>query len=127
MRVFKGKIDNSRVSRTEALACTPVKNTQVRELRLESGEVLLTYQMRIRPWAVSLIGRLGGSANTTPTKKLQLDALGTTVWDMMDGERSVQQVIRKFANKHRLHPQEAEVAVTRFLRELGKRGLIGLK
>lgn len=60
-------------------------------------------------------------------KKLQLDALGTEVWDLIDGRRSVRKIIQRFAETHRLHPREAEVSVTRFLRELGKRGLIGLQ
>jgi hypothetical protein len=60
-------------------------------------------------------------------KKLHLDEMGTAVWDLMDGRRSVRRVIQGFATKYQLHLKEAEVAVTRFLRELGKRGLIGFK
>jgi hypothetical protein len=61
------------------------------------------------------------------TKKLQLDVLGTSVWDLVDDKRSVGRMIQIFAETHRLENREAEVAVTRFIRELGNRGLLGLR
>jgi len=127
MSVFKTKNRGAHLTRAEALACTPVKNTQIREARLETGEVLLTYPVRVRPWIANLIRRFGGGINRVQSRKLHLDELGTAVWDLMDGTRSVRQVIQRFAKRYQLHPREAEVAVTRFLRELGRRDLIGLK
>jgi hypothetical protein len=58
---------------------------------------------------------------------LQLDALGTAVWELLDGRRSVQQIIERFADTYSLHAKEAEVSVSQFLRELGRRELIGLR
>ena len=127
MRVFKRKSGGEQITRVQALKCIPVKNTQIRETRLKTGNVLLSYPARIKPWIAGLIRRLGGVSERTRTKKLQLDAIGTDVWDLMDGKRSVRQIIRTFAEKYQLHPREAEVSVTRFLRELGKRSIIGLK
>jgi hypothetical protein len=72
--------------------------------------------------------RLGKSQqDLAQTKKLQLDALGTSVWDLVDGKRSVRRITQIFAETHRLENKEAEVSVTRFIRELGKRGLLGLR
>ena len=127
MRAFKRKNRDVHLTRAEALTCTPVKNTRVGEARLETGEVLLTYPVRIRPWIANLIRRFGWGIKRVQSKKLHLDELGTAAWDLMDGRRSVRQIIQRFAKRYQLHPKEAEVAVTRFLRELGKRGLIGLK
>jgi len=127
MRAFKRKNRDVHLTRAEALTCTPVKNTRVGEARLETGEVLLTYPVRIRPWIANLIRRFGWGLKRVQSKKLHLDELGTAAWDLMDGRRSVRQIIQRFAKRYQLHPKEAEVAVTRFLRELGKRGLIGLK
>jgi hypothetical protein len=124
MKAFRKK---TQISRTEALILKPIKNAEIQETLLETGEVLLIYPIKVRPWATVLMRRLGGSSNQTQTKKLQLDTLGTAVWELIDGSRSVRQVIRRFSQQHRLHPKEAEVAVTQFLRDLGKRGLIGLK
>jgi len=113
--------------RSEALDCTPIKNDQIEESRLESGELLLSYPMITRPWLASLFRRLGGNSERTVVKKLQLDTLGTEVWELLDGDTRVRDVIRRFAAAHRLPQREAEVAVTRFLWDLGKRGLIGLR
>ncbi|MFC1886362.1 PqqD family peptide modification chaperone [Thermodesulfobacteriota bacterium] len=46
---------------------------------------------------------------------------------MIDGKRTVKQIVHLFAESHRLHIKEAEVSVTAFLHELGKRGIIGIK
>ena len=115
------------MTRTEALKFIPVKNTRIQESRLETGEILLTYPVEIRPWIDRLAKRFGREESKPIEKKLQLDELGTAVWEQIDGERSVKQVIQWFAKKHQLHIKEAEVSVTSFLRDLGKRGVIGLK
>lgn len=127
MRVFKKKGRGTGMTRTEALKFIPVKNTRIQESRLETGEVLLTYPVDIRPWIDRLAKRFGREERKPIEKKLQLDELGTAVWEQINGERSVKQVIQWFAKKHQLHIKEAEVSVTSFLRELGKRGVIGLK
>lgn len=126
MRVFKKKPKGPTISRAEALNRIPVKNIQITEERLETGEVLIGYPVTIRPFFASLVKRFGGSENQVQTKKLQLDTLGSSVWDLLDGKRSVRQLIQIFAETHQLQPREAEVAVTQFIRELGRRGLIGL-
>ena len=115
------------MARKESLAYTPVKNVQVTEKRLETGDVLLIYPVDVRPWFAGLVRRLGGPSGKTYTKKIQLDTLGTAVWEMMDGKRTVRQLIKRFAKHHQLHNREAEIAVTQFIRDLGKRGVIGLK
>jgi hypothetical protein len=94
---------------------------------LESGEVILTYPVSPKPWVSGLARRLGWSEKRYWTKKLQLDELGTTVWNLLDGEKTVYRVIREFTDKYRLLPKEAELSVSRFLMELGKRGIIGLR
>ena len=126
MRVFKKKPKGPTISRSEALNRIPSKNIQITEQRLETGEVLISYPVTIRPFFASLVRRFGGSEEQVQTKKLQLDSLGSSVWDLLDGKRSVRQLINMFAETHQLQPREAEVAVTQFIRELGRRGLIGL-
>ena len=126
MRVFKKKHKKPQLSRTEALKCTPVISSRVVEERLESGEVIIRYPVTIRPFFATWVKRFGGPEDYVQTKALQLDELGSSVWDLLDGKRSVRQLIQIFAETHQLQPREAEVAVTRFIRELGRRGLIGL-
>ncbi len=126
MRVFRKKTEASHLSRREALEYTPVKNLQISETRLESGEVIIEYPLTVRPWIAAVAKRFGGDHNRKQTKKLQLDTMGTSVWDLVDGKRSVRMIIRNFAKSHRLENREAEISVTSFLRQLGQRGLIGM-
>ena len=127
MRLFKKKPKGPTISRAEALNRIPSKNLQIREERLDSGEVVIHYPVTIRPFFAGLVKRFGGSAAQIQTRKLQLDQLGTSVWAMIDGNCSVRQLISIFATTHQLEAREAEVAVTQFLRELGRRGLIGMR
>jgi hypothetical protein len=117
----------STLSRREALACIPVKNRNVREQRLENGDVVVVYPMMVRPWMETLARWLGADATPPRTAKLQLDRLGSAVWVMLDGQTSLQRIAAAFSETHRLERKEAEVAVTQFIRELGRRGLIGLR
>ena len=126
MRAFKKKRPDIPLTREEALACIPVRNPRIRETRGEAGHLLLACPVEIRPWIAGLLRRFGSEGGVR-TKSVQLDELGTAVWAALDGRRSVGEVIQAFAAAQRLLPREAEVAVTAFLRELGRRGWIGLR
>jgi len=116
------------MSRAAALKCRPEKSLHITESRLETGEVILEYPLTVRPWIAAVAKRLGKSRDdVVQIKKLQLDAMGTAVWDMVDGYRSVRRIVQIFAETHRLDNKEAEVSVTSFIRELGQRGLLGLQ
>ena len=127
MIAFRKKKQASHLSRAAALKCRPDKSLHITETRLVNGEVLLEYPMTVRPWLAAVTKRLGASRPTVQTKKLQLDAMGTAVWDLVDGNRSVRRIVQIFAATHRLDNKEAEISVTSFIRELGQRGLLGLR
>jgi len=127
MRLFKKKPKGPSVSRAQALGRIPVKNRQISENRLETGEIVISYRVTMRSFFSGLAKRFGGPEVQTQMKKLQLDELGTSVWNLMDGNRSVRQLVKIFAATHQLETREAEVSVTQFLRELGRRGLIAMK
>ncbi len=106
----------------------PVKNPEVKEASASAGHIFRTYPVYIRSiWRKWFPRSKPEKQKTVYHRKLQLDALGTAVWQQMDGRRSVSGIIEWFADTYQLHPLEAEKAVTLFLRDLGKRGLIGLK
>ena len=127
MKPFKNKKKSEGPNRNEALECIPIKNDNIEESRQDNGELLLIYPIIIRPWLAGLFRKRGGKNERTIDKKLQLDALGAEVWGLMDGHTTVHEIIKRFALNHQIPQREAEAAVTRFLRDLGKRGLIGLQ
>jgi hypothetical protein len=104
-----------------------MKNRDVREERLESGEVVLTYPLMLRPWLIRFAERIGLGSKEPLTRKLQLDEMGSLTWRLLDGERSVQDLVDYLCKRYNLNRREAEVAMSGFLRELGRRGLIGLR
>lgn len=114
-------------TRREALDCIPVKNRHAREQRLDNGDVVVLYPVTVRPWMTALARWLGAGATPERTAKLQLDRLGSAVWDMLDGRTPLRRIAAAFAETHRLERKEAEVATAQFIRELGRRGLIGLR
>ena len=115
------------LTKSQALTLIPVKNGERSEATLESGDIVIRYPVTMRPWMVKWIQRFKGSSPRVGSRKLQLDSLGTEVWKMLDGKQTVRDIVDTFAENHQLESREAEVAVTQFLRDLGKRGLIGLQ
>ena len=114
-------------TRTEAFACCPVKNREVLEEEVEGGAVVLTYPLVIRPWLAAVAERLGLRSREPLTRRLQLDEMGSLTWSLLDGKRTVKDVVDFLCRRYKLNRREAEVATTGFLRELGKRGLVGLR
>jgi hypothetical protein len=114
------------LSRKEALACIPFRNPEVEEQNKDEG-ILLIYYISIKPLFHSLVKKFTSTDGSKVKKKLQLDPLGTSVWKIIDGKRSVQEIAGAFQQEHQLDQREAEAAITAFLKDLGKRGLIALK
>jgi hypothetical protein len=108
------------------MACIPVKSEVVTAYRTDADVIRLRYPLVVKPWVADLAKRFGAAANAPPTRQLELDELGTLTWELIDGTRTVRAIVRQFARRTRVHPKEAEAAVTRFLRELGRRGIIGM-
>ena len=117
----------AQLSRADALDCIPIRNPMVVESRMDSGEMLLSYTETLRPWFAGILRRMNKASEIRRTRKLQLDILGTGVWDLVDGKSTVMEIIDSFAGIHQLYHKEAEVSVIQFLRELGRRGIVGMK
>ncbi len=128
MKLFKPEKKRSslQLHRQEALRCVPVINSSVWSEELESGEILLEFPLQMKPLFHSIFRRFRQSAEI-PTKKLQLDEMGSCVWKKLNGENNVQDIITSFALQYNITRQEAEKSVTAFLADLGKRGIIALR
>ena len=126
-KLRKSDLRDGPSSRSEAFAYRPVRNREVIEEKLESGTMVLTYPLRVRPWLVGIAQRLGLQSKESLTRKLELDEIGSLTWTLLDGKRTVQDLVDLLCRRYKLNRREAEVAMTGFLRELGRRGLIGLQ
>ena len=127
MKFLNKHPDRSPLTKSQALTLTPVKNIESTAETLESGNIIISYPVTMRPWMAKWIQRFKWSSAQVGSRQLQLDGLGTEVWKMIDGKRTVRNIVDTFAESHQLGGREAEMAVTQFLRDLGKRGLVGLQ
>lgn len=91
---------------------------------LDNGEILIEYPLQLKPFFIQLISRFRKTREQKLSKKLQLDKVGSLVWQMFDGQNDVRKIIRAVAKEKNLTLQEAEISVTTFIRDLGRRGLI---
>ena len=127
MKLFQGSSKKVQVSRTEALACTPLVTPSVRVLTGDNGDLMIEYPLAVKPMLQAIFNRFNKGNQQEIKRKLQLDGQGSQVWELIDGERSVQEIIQLFAKSSGLTLREAEISITAFLRELGKRGIIVLR
>lgn len=108
------------LTRDQALLARPIRNPALKWRAAEDGEVTVTLPRR-QDW----IGKLLAIFFYVPeSRDLRLDVVGARVWELCDGERTVSALVDALAQEHRLHRKEAEVSLTTFLRDLGKRGMI---
>lgn len=125
MRLFKKKQPAAQPTRTEALRCIPEKTASATCRVLDNGDILIEYPLTIRPFFLQLAERFQPQgASRLPTRKLQLDRLGSMVWQMVDGGKDVGTIVQEFSRASGLTLHEAEISVTAFFRQLGRRGLI---
>jgi len=115
------------MDKQHALTAIPVQNREITTQVSASGHIRIRYPVTVRPWIAKLVQRFKGSSPQMRFRKLELDSIGTDVWRMIDGKRTVQEIIDEFAQFHQLPKAESESAITQFLRDLGQRGLIGMR
>jgi len=59
-------------------------------------------------------------------KQFQLDSLGTEVFEACDGKTSVRQIVERFSASHSLNTAEAEMAVTKYMKTLMMKRILGM-
>ncbi len=134
MKLFKKKTASKgktqRPTRAEALAGIPRISPEVAWKIVEDGTILIEYPLHIKPFFLQLAKRFTRSTrlinkqDARLTKKLQLDGMGSKVWQLFDGKKNIKTIIKEVTEFSGLTLQEAEISVTTFLRDLGRRGLI---
>lgn len=127
MKFFNKNEKPGAITRPEALACIPQHSSAIDWNELENGDIFIEYNLDLKPFFVSIVKKFSSQPDRRITKKLQLDGMGSSVWRMIDGQNDVKSIIKSVSEKSGLSIQEAEISVTTFLRELGRRGLVQLQ
>ena len=110
-----------RVTPEQVLSSRPLRNDLLEAEELEDGGLRVLQERRSEWWA-----RVLSVVFPLPRRRLiELDAIGAQVWRLSDGSRTLRQMIEVFVREHKLTRVEAEWSLRTYLRDLGKRGLIG--
>lgn len=121
-------MNKQKISREDALNGTPIRNPGVKEDWIDAETVQLVYPVLPGNRITAILSRFGKDIKSfVRLKTLELDLLGSYVWKEINGTSSVKEISYIFCNAFQLEPSEAQMAVSTFLRELGKRGIIAIK
>jgi hypothetical protein len=63
---------------------------------------------------------------TTSGKKIDLDNIGTTVWEACDGQNTVEDIAQILHEKYNMMMNEAEASLSVYFGQLSRRGLVVL-
>lgn len=120
------------LSRSEFLSIRPVRNPIVEWEKNEKGEIRVIIPLkkikekaeerkktRTRRW--DLFSRMFPEPRE---KRIQLDEVGSAVWELCDGKRTAKEIVEFLCQKYKLMPREAEISLSTYLSSLVKRGLI---
>jgi hypothetical protein len=108
------------LSRQDSLAARPVRLVDVEPV--DAGDGVWRITVPLRPPRVA---RWLAPGMAPRSKTFEFDDIGQWVWTQLDGKSTVEQLIRRLAEKHKLDLRQAETATVSFLQTLARRGLVG--
>ena len=110
-----------RLTPEQVLESRPVRNPELKTEPIEGGGVRVFLKARAVWWA-----RLLAVVLPIPRERLvELDAVGAEVLDLCDGEHRLLDMINLFQQHHKLTRAEAEWSLRTYLRDLGRRRIVG--
>jgi len=110
------------LARSEFLKIKPVRNPYVKWEKNDKGEIRILIPFK-QP------EKKGGLSKFAPPppkeKRIDLDSIGSIVWELCDGEKTVSDIVEHLHEKYKLMTSEAEISLNVYFNNLSKRGLIG--
>ena|SRR5579883_1946124 len=117
------KIRPPQVDRQAAMTLRPVRNSNLSWEKRESGDTLLTIPQNEK---VGRVTRAMAKWMKVPTERhVELDEVGSFVWDLCDGNNTVETIVQKTGRQYKMNRREAEISVTTFLQMLHERNFVG--
>jgi hypothetical protein len=118
-----GRAARRRTTARELLGAVPCRNQAAETSRQSDGSLVVAVPLQ-RPRF--MVPPLTWVLPYSSRRRVQLDALGTEVFELCDGRRNVEQIIEQFSARHRLTFREAQLSVGEFLKQLTRRGLVAI-
>jgi hypothetical protein len=118
---LKLKRPNPQLNRADLLDVLPLRNKLIEWKVDDKGEVALVIPQKNTLWvkALSKLFMLPGK------RVVVLDDVGSFVWQLCDGYHSINQIVKQLSGKYQMTRKEAETSLITFMRQLGKRGMVG--
>jgi hypothetical protein len=121
-------------TRAEVLASRPIRNPSVewerQEREGEGDEAPRNTELMLLkvPRRKDKMGNLAAKMFKLPEfKKIELDEIGSDVWEWCDGTNTVEALTKAICTKYRLNRRQGETSVTAYLRMLAERRLIAVR
>lgn len=115
-------------NRGQVLGARPMRNPAVKwetAVRTESGGATSLLEV---PRRKDRLGNFVAKLLRLPDyRKLELDEIGSDVWERCDGDITVEQLTKQICEKYKMNRRQGETSVTAYLRMLAERRLIALK
>lgn len=110
-----------KIGREAMLKSKPARNEALTWETNENDEVIIRIERRTDTKA-KILSKIFWIPES---RTMMLDQIGAQVWEMCDGKTTVETMIRKLSEEHKLNLKEAEVSLLTYLKSLGKKHLIG--
>jgi len=115
--------------RSDFLKVRPVRNPQIEWDKKDDGNIVLRIPIKQEAARKKGISKVLVKVFPEPNvkeKKVQLDKVGSFVWELFDSNTTVEQIVNAL-NKppYKMIPREAEITLRLYFEQLAKRGLIG--
>ena len=117
------KVPPPSAERGAALTLRPGRNALLTWEKRDSGEMILTVPPNEK--ANLLAKTLAKWFKAPPERHVELDEVGGFVWELCDGNNTVEAIVQKTGRQYKMNRREAEVSVTMFLQMLHQRNFIG--
>lgn len=112
-----------RVTREQALRARPIRNPALQWERGADGETRLRIPRRKDAVARALCRIF----RAPEYREIVLDEVGSDIWELCDGEHSVEAIVSLTAKKYKMTRRECETSVSTYLKMLGERNLLGFQ
>jgi len=109
------------LKKDDILSAIPLRNATIKWEQNDEGEVSIVIPPKDKLW-VKIVTKIF----MIPGKRVVvLDEISSYVWIQCDGEHTIRNIINSLCGKYNLTRKEAEVSLITYMRNLGKRGMLG--
>ncbi len=107
----------------DALMAVPVRNAAARILsdNPQTGELEIEVELRYRGAVMNFLRRV---LKARTRKRYILDRIGRSVWEMVDGRRTFEDIVDEFSKREKLTFFESRALVGQYFQTLTRRGVI---